>query len=184
MSKRRQIWSKRQERRSSRKGLYFCILLGAAVVLVPVSSDFALSTKARARDMVLRSGMIDLDACVVTPANAIACTSDAVGIPVQVALRRMQELEQAAAAESKLRLQAEESARVLAAQVEHLNERIAIAQDQLAERTGHSFPSLTGAVKPTGLTGSTDTVDSTQADRDTADMPPEIDPVWYEPAGD
>ncbi len=182
MAKRRQIWSKRQERRSSRKGLYFCILLGAAVILVPVSSDFALSTKAKARDMVLRSGVIDLDACVVTPAQVIACTSDAVGVPVQVALRRMQELEQAATAENKLRLQAEESARALAAQVERLNERIAIAQDQLAEQTGHAFPSLTGAVKPTGFTGSTNTMESTQAD--TANTPAEIAPVWYEPAND
>lgn len=184
MARRRQIWSKRPERRSSRKGLYFCILLGAVVMLVPVSGDFALSTKAKARDMVLRSGVIDLDACVVTPLHAIACTSDAVGIPVQVALRRMQELEHAAAAENKLRLQAEESARVLAAQVEHLNERIAIAQDQLAEQTGHSFPSLTGAVKPTGLTGSTATAEPAQADQATTEMPVEIAPVWYEPAGD
>jgi hypothetical protein len=184
MSKRRQIWSKRQERRSSRKGLYFCILLGAAVMLVPVGSDFALSTKAKARDMMLRSGMIDLNACVVTPAHAIACTSDAVGIPVQVALRRMQELESAAAAENKLRLRAEESVRVLAAQVEQLNERVTIAQDQLAEQTGHTFPSLTGAIKPTGFTGSAETADSTQADQDTAETAAEIAPVWYEPTGD
>jgi hypothetical protein len=181
MAKRRQIWSKRQEHRSSRKGLYFCILLGAAVVLVPISSDFALSTKAKARDLVLRSGMIDLESCVVTPAHAIACTSDAVGIPVQVALRRMQELESAAATENKLRLQAEESVRDLAAQVEQLNERIAIAQDELAERTGHSFPSLTGAVKPTGLTGEVDTEqDSAGVDPEAAD----IAPVGYEPTTD
>lgn len=186
MAKRRQIWSKRQERRSSHKGLYLCILLGAAVVLVPMGSDFALDTKAKARDFVLRSGVIDIESCVVTASQAIACTSDAVGIPVKVALRRMQELESAAAAENKLRLEAEHSVRVLAAQIEQLNERIAIAQDQLAEQTGrHSFPSLTGSIKPTGLAGATsrDTPDA-PADQDTADRPAEIAPVGYEPASD
>lgn len=187
MAKRRQIWSKRQERRSSRKGLYLCILLGAAVMLVPMSSDFALDTKAKARDFVLRSGVIDLDACVVTASHAIACTSDAVGIPVRVALRRMQELESAAATENKLRLEAENSVRVLAGQVESLNERIAIAQEQLAEQTGrHSFPSLTGTIKPTGLTGATgaDAPESTASEQDMADLPGEAAPAGYEPAGE
>jgi hypothetical protein len=178
MAKRRQIWSKRQERRSSRKGLYLCILLGAAVMLVPMGSDFALDTKAKARDLVLRSGVIDLDACVVTTSHAIACTSDAVGMPVKVVLQRMQELESAAAAENKLRLEAEQSVRVLTAEVEHLNERIAIAQEELAERTGHSFPSLTGAIKPAGLTG------EVNAEAQSTEPPAEIAPVEYEPAGE
>ncbi len=50
--------------------------------------------------MALRSGLIDFSDCVVTPDHALACDSHAVGMPLPVALRQMEDSQALAAEES------------------------------------------------------------------------------------
>jgi hypothetical protein len=149
MASRRPIYRKQERRSISKRGLMFCMLLAGGVLLVPIGGDIVHMGKAKLRDLALSSGVIDLNECVVTPNHAIACNSDAVGMPLQAALRMMEDNELQAAAEKKQREKAESAVRELALELARLNAQ----QNQLAGKTEHSLPPIAGEVTPTARTG-------------------------------
>jgi hypothetical protein len=150
MASRRPIHRKEKPRSISKTGLLFCMLLAGGVMLVPIGGDFVYAAKTKLRDTALRSGLVDFNDCVVTPDHAIACTSDALGMPLPVALRQMADSQAQAAAEKQQRLKAETAVRHLALEIERLNREA--EQRPLADTESH-FPPLVGDVTPTGLTG-------------------------------
>jgi hypothetical protein len=150
MATRRPIYRKPERRSISKRGLMFCMLLAGGVVLVPIGGDIVHAGKAKLRDLALSSGVIDLNECVVTSNHAIACNSNAVGMPLQAALRLMEDNELQAAAEKKQREKAESAVRELALELARLNAQ----QNQLAGKTEHSLPPIAGEVTPTARTGS------------------------------
>jgi hypothetical protein len=147
MASRRPVHRKPIDRPLSRTAFKLCLLLGAVAVILSVSSNLFHSARTKARDLALTSGFIDLNTCVVTAGHQIACTSNAVGTPVPVALQHMEEAEAAAAAEKKQRLDAESTVRSLALEVARLTTQI--AERQQAEHA--LFP--VGDVTPTARTG-------------------------------
>lgn len=151
MASRRPIYRKQERRSISKRGLMFCMLLAGGVLLVPVGGDLVHVGKAKLRDLALSSGVIDLNECVVTSNHAIACNSNAVGMPLQAALRMMEDNELQAAAEKKQREKAESAVRELALELARLNAQM--PQDQLAGKTEHSLPPIAGEVTPTARTG-------------------------------
>jgi len=151
MATRRPIYRKEKPRSVSKTGLMLCLLLAGGVMLVPIGSDFVRTAKMRVRDLALSSGVVDFSDCVVTPDHAIACSSHAVGTPLPVALRQLEDSQAQAEAEKKQRQKAESTVRELALEVERLNAQM--KQSQVAGSGGAFFPSLVGDVRPTGLTG-------------------------------
>ena len=140
-----------------------CLLLGGAVLLVPAGGDIMRALEVKVRDLVMNSTLVDLDSCVVTQAQALACTSGAVGVPLPVALRQMKDNEAAAAEEKAQRRKAEGVARELALEIQSLNAQkaqSAAAGNAAADTAGDSavrfFPALAGAVKPAARGGSDD----------------------------
>jgi len=127
------------------------MLLAGGVVLVPIGGDIVHAGKAKLRDLALSSGVIDLNECVVTSNHAIACNSNAVGMPLQAALRLMEDNELQAAAEKKQREKAESAVRELALELARLNAQV--PQNQLAGKTEHVLPPIAGEVTPTARTG-------------------------------
>ncbi|HEY1383791.1 MAG TPA: hypothetical protein VGF43_09255 [Dongiaceae bacterium] len=146
MSSRRFVHRKPPNRPLSKTVVRVCILLGAIAVILSVSSNLMPSARTKARDLALESGFIDLDSCVVTTAHSIACTSNAAGTPVPVALQHMQDVELEAATERKQRLDAENTVRSLALEVARLTSQIA----QLQQTEQAPFPA--GEVTPTART--------------------------------
>jgi len=122
------------------------VLLGAVAVILSVSSNLMPAARTKARDLALSSGFIDLNSCVVTAEHKVACTGNAVGTPVPVALQRMEDAESEAATEKKQRLDAENTVRSLALEVARLTRQI--AQRQQSEQA--PFPA--GDVTPTART--------------------------------
>src|ERR1044071_402746 len=114
MASRRPVHRKPTDRPLSKAIVRLCLLLSAVAVILSVSGNLMPSARTKARDLALTSGFIDLNACVVTAEHRIACTSNAVGTPVPVALQHMEDAESAAAAEKKQRLDAENTVRSLA----------------------------------------------------------------------
>jgi hypothetical protein len=153
MASRRPVHRKPPNRSLSKVGFQFCLVLAAIALLVPAGSNLALSGKAKVRDLALASGFIDLNDCVVTAEHRIACTSDAVGIPVPAALRQMADAESQAAAEKKQRLETEDTVRTLTAEVERLTAQT--TPGQLAGRAETFFPSFAAQLKPTMRTDDT-----------------------------
>lgn len=125
------------------------MLLGAVAVILSVSSNLMPAARTKARDLALSSGFIDLNSCVVTAEHKVACTGNAVGTPVPVALQRMEDAESEAATEKKQRLDAENTVRSLALEVARLTRQI--AQRQQSEQA--PFPA--GDVTPTARTRET-----------------------------
>jgi len=151
MATRRPIYRKEKPRSVSKTGLMLCLLLAGAVMLVPTGSDLVRNGKAKVRDWALGTGLVDFSDCVVTPDHAIACSSHAVGTPLPVALRQLEDSQAQAEAEKKQRQKAESTVRELALEIERLNAQM--KQSQVAGSGGAFFPSLVGDVRPTGLTG-------------------------------
>jgi len=146
MTTRRFVHRKPPSRPLSKTVVRLCVLLSAVAVILSVSSNLTPSARTKARDLALTSGFIDLDSCVVTSERKIACTSNAVGTPVPVALQHMEDVESEAAAEKKQRLDAENTVRSLALEVARLTTQI--ADRQQAEHA--LFPA--GDVTPTART--------------------------------
>lgn len=169
MATRRTLFHSRKEkpRSISKTGLVLCLLLAGGTMVVPIGSDLALTAKAKVRDLALGSGLIDFSDCVVTPQRAIACDSRAVGMPLPAALRLMEDSQAIAADQQRQRETAENDARKLAREVDHL--RAQLRQAQLAAGAGSLFPP-NGEVRPTGLTGQTQ--QSAPADLPDAITPP------------
>jgi hypothetical protein len=150
MAARRPIYRKEKPRSVSKTGLMLCLLLAGGVMLVPLGGDVAHVAKMKVRDLALSSGLVDLSDCVVTPDHALACSSHALGTPLPVALRQIEDSQAQAAAEKKQRQRAESTVRELALEVERLSAQM--RQAQIAARPGAFFPP-SGDVQPTGLTG-------------------------------
>jgi hypothetical protein len=151
MATRRPIYRKQESRSISKTGLMLCMLLAGGVMLVPTGGDFVRGAKMKARDFALNAGLVDLDDCVVTPDHAIACTSDAAGTPLPVALRQLKDSQSQMADEKRHRQKAENTVRQLALEVERLTAQA--AQQEVADRANRFFPPFVGDVTPTGLTG-------------------------------
>lgn len=162
MATRRPIYRKQEPRSISKTGLLLCVLLAGAVLLVPTGGDVLRAAKVKVRDLVMRSTLVDLDSCVVTADHALACTSDAVGVPLQAALRQMKDDEALAADEKAQRRKAESMARDLAMELARVNAQK--TQDATADTTGRFFPALVGEVKPTARTGADDPGSVPQSD--------------------
>jgi len=178
MTNRRTLFHHRKDkpRSVSKIGLLLCLLLAASVMVVPASSGIVLSGKAKVRDLALSSGFINFKDCVVTASGALACDSGAIGTPLAVALRQIQDVEAQAAEDKKQRQRAETKVRELALE----NERLAaqLKQAQLAASANSSFPT-SGDIRPTGLSvtnPSTGSMMSTNAQSDQSDLPIEITP--------
>ena len=178
MTNRRTLFHHRKDkpRSVSKIGLLLCLLLAGGVLVVPASSGIVLSGKAKMRDLALTSGFINFKDCVVTTSGALACDSSAVGTPLAVALRQMQDLEAQAAEDKKQRQKAENKVRELALE----NERLAaqLKQAKLAASANSSFPT-SGDIRPTGLAvtnPSTGSMMSTNAQSEQSDLPVEITP--------
>ncbi|HET6158894.1 MAG TPA: hypothetical protein VFE34_11150 [Dongiaceae bacterium] len=154
MASRRPIYRKQEKRSTSKIGLMFCLLLAGGVLLVPIGGDLVHKAKMKVRDLALSSGVVDFNDCVVTPDHALACTSDAAGMPLPAALRRMQDTESQVAAERAQRLKAESAVHQLALEVERLSTQV--AQGQISDRTVRFFPAFVGDVTPTARTGADD----------------------------
>lgn len=150
MATRRPIYRKEQPRSVTKTGLMLCLLLAGGVMVVPLGGDVVHTAKLKLRDLALRSGLIDFEDCVVTPERALACSSHAMGTPLPVVLRQIEDSVAAAAAEKEQRLSAERSVRALALDVERLNAQLKRAQ--LAARATSFFPPSNGDIRPTGLT--------------------------------
>jgi len=131
-----------------------CLLLGGAVLLVPAGGDLMRALEVKVHDLVMNSTLVDLDSCVVTADHALACTSDAVGVPLEVALRQMRDDEAQVAEERKQRSKAEGIARELAMELARLNAQKTPAAT--GDATARFFPALVGVVKPTARTGADD----------------------------
>jgi hypothetical protein len=149
MASRRPVHRKQTNRPLSKAVVRLCLLLGMVAVILAVSSNLMPAARNKARDLALTSGFIDLNSCVVTAGHQIACTSNAVGTPVPVALQHMADIETEAAAEKKQRLDAENTVRSLALEVARLTTQI--AQRQQAEQA--LFPA--GEVAPAARTNAT-----------------------------
>ena len=178
MANRRTLFHQRKDkpRSISKVGLLLCLLLAGGVMVVPASSGIVLYGKAKVRDLALTSGFINFKDCVVTTSGALACDSSAVGTPLAVALRQVQDLEAQAAEDKKQRQKAETKVRELALE----NERLAaqLKQAQLAASANSSFPT-SGDIRPTGLAvtnPSTGSMMSTNAQSEQSDLPVEITP--------
>lgn len=151
MANRRPIFYRKEQPRSiSKTGLMLCLLLAGGVMLVPVGGDFVHAGKLKLRDLALSSGLIDFQDCVVTPAGALACSSHAIGTPLPVALRQIEDSAADAAAEKEQRLKAERKVRELTLDVERLKGQVKRAA-QLAADSGGFFPPPKGDIRPTGL---------------------------------
>lgn len=162
MATRRPIYRKQEPRSISKTGFLLCVLLAGAVLLVPTGGDVLRAAKMKVRDLVMRSTLVDLDACVVTADHALACTSDAVGVPLEVALRQMKDDEAQVAEERKQRSKAEGIARDLAMELARLNAQR--TQDAAGDTTARFFPALVGEVKPTARSGADDPASVPQPD--------------------
>lgn len=154
MTARRQLFYRKEKkpRSVSKTGLLLCLLLGGAVMLAPVGGDYIHKGKMKLRDAALSSGLINLDDCMVTSDHALDCGSHAVGTPLAVALRQIQDNAGEVAAEKQQRLEAESRAHELALEVERLTAQVKRAQ--LAGNTGLLFPPFNGDIRQTGLVGS------------------------------
>lgn len=150
MATRRTLFHHRKEkpRSVSKIGLLLCLLLAGGVMVVPASSGIVLYGKAKVRDLALSSGFITFKDCVVTSSHTLACDSGAVGKPLAVALRQMQDLEAQAAEDRTQRQRAENTVRDLALEIERLNAQLKKAE--LAASTNNPFPP-SGEIRPTGL---------------------------------
>jgi hypothetical protein len=178
MTTRRTLFHHRKDkpRSVSKIGLLLCLLLAGGVMVVPASSGIVLAGKAKVRDLALTSGFINFKDCVVTASGVLACDSSAVGTPLAVALRQMQDLETQAAEAKKQRQKVENKVRELALE----NERLAaqLKQAQLAASANSSFPT-SGDIRPTGLAvtnPSTGSMMSTNAQPEQGDLSVEITP--------
>lgn len=176
MAHRRPIFYRKEKPRSvSKTGLLLCLLLASGVMLVPVGGDVVQTAKLKLRDYALSQGLIDFGDCVVTAEHALNCSGHAVGTPLAVALRRIEDSAAEAAAEKERRLKAERKVRELALDIERLNGELKRAQ--LAAGIGGSFVPPSGDITPTGLTitnpstGSLMTTTAPQAAQ-TQDSPP------------
>jgi hypothetical protein len=173
MATRRTIFHRKEKSRSiSKIGLLLCLLLAGGVMVVPASSGIALYGKAKLRDLALSSGFITFKDCVVTPNRMLACDSGAVGTPLAVALRQMQDVEAQAVEDKKQREKAENKVRELALENERLTAQL--KQAQLAASS--PFPP-SGEIRPTGLTVTNPSTGSmmTTGIQD-ADLPVAIEP--------
>jgi hypothetical protein len=178
MTTRRTLFHHRKDkpRSVSKIGLLLCLLLAGGVMVVPASSGIVLSGKAKLRDLALTSGFINFKDCVVTTSGILACDSSAVGTPLAVALRQIQDVEAQAAEDRKQRQKAESTVRNLALEIEQLNAQLKKAQ--LAASANVSFPP-SGEIRPTGLAvtnPSTGSMMSTNAQPEQSDLPVEITP--------
>jgi hypothetical protein len=176
MANRRTLFHQRKDkpRSVSKIGLLLCLLLAGGVMVVPASSGIVLHGKAKVRDLALSSGFINFKDCVVTPSHALACESGAVGTPLAVALRQIQDVAAQAAEDKKQRQQAENKVRDLALE----NERLAAKLKQAQLAASSSFPP-SGEIRPTGLSvtnPSTGSMMSTSTQSEQSDMPVEITP--------
>jgi hypothetical protein len=178
MTNRRTLFHHRKDkpRSVSKIGLLLCLLLAGGVMVVPASSGIVLYGKAKVRDLALTSGFINFKDCVVTTSGALACDSGAVGTPLAVALRQIQDAEAQAAEDKKQRQKAENKVRELALE----NERLAaqLKQAQLAASGSSSFPTG-GDIRPTGLAvtnPSTGSMMSTRVKPEQSDLSVEITP--------
>lgn len=152
MSRRRSIHRK-HEQPATRKGLLLCLLLVGAVVLVPIGGGFMTVAKAKLAAFALASGLIDLNDCVVTASQAIACTNGAAGTPVPVALNQMAALQAQAAEDARRRDAAEAQVRTLTAEVDRLNSEL----DHNDIAAGNALaPSITPVVTTVTRIGTTD----------------------------
>lgn len=178
MTNRRTLFHHRKDkpRSVSKIGLLLCLLLAGGVMVVPASSGIVLSGKAKLRDLALTSGFINFKDCVVTTSGVLACDSSAVGTPLAVALRQIQDVEAQAAEDKAQRQKAENKVRELALENERLNAQL--KQAQLAASGSSSFPT-SGEIQPTGLSvtnPSTGSMMSTSTQSEQSDLPVEITP--------
>ena len=178
MANRRTLFHHRKDkpRSVSKIGLLLCLLLAGGVMVVPASSGIVLYGKAQLRDLALTSGFINFKDCVVAPDGVLACDSNAVGTPLPVALRQIQDVAAQAAEDRKQRQKAENTVRDLALEIERLNAQLKKAQ--LAASSNISFPP-SGEVHPTGLAvtnPSTGSMMSTSAQPEQSDLPVAIEP--------
>jgi hypothetical protein len=151
MANRRPIFYRKEKPRSvSKTGLLLCLLLAGGVVLVPASGDVVQTAKLKLRDYALSSGLVDFEDCVVTAEHTLSCSSHAVGTPLAVALRRIEDSAAEAAAEKEQRLKAEKKVHELALDIERLNG--ALKQAELAADDAGYFAPPSGDMRPTGLT--------------------------------
>jgi hypothetical protein len=172
MSRRRSIHRKAQEQPTSRKALLLCLALAGAVVLVPVGGGFMDAAKAKLRDAALASGLIDLNDCVVTPNETIACAAGAVGTPVPAALHQMTVLQAEAAEDARRRDEAEANVRTLTAEIDRLNADA--ERNRVAARSEDILPAVVTTVTRTGATSD-----------DAASLPIQVMPnPAVEPAGE
>lgn len=150
MATRRTLFHQRKDkpRSVSKIGLLLCLLLAGGVMVVPASSGIVLYGKAKVRDLALTSGFINFKDCVVTAGGVLACDSNAVGTPLPVALRQIQDVEAQTAEAKTQREKAESTVRDLAMEIERLNAELKKAQ--LAASSNVSFPP-SGEIRPTGL---------------------------------
>ena len=178
MTNRRTLFHHRKDkpRSVSKIGLLLCLLLAGGVMVVPASSGIVLYGKAKVRDLALTSGFINFKDCVVTTSGVLACDSGAVGTPLAVALRQIQDVEAQAAEDKKQRQKAENKVRELALENERLNAQL--KQARLAASGSSSFPT-SGEIQPTGLSvtnPSTGSIMSTNAQPEQSDLSVEITP--------
>ena len=178
MTTRRTLFHQRKDkpRSVSKIGLLLCLLLAGGVMVVPASSGIVLYGKAKVRDLALSSGFISFKDCVVTPSHVLSCDSHAVGTPLAVALRQIQDVEAQAAEDKKQRQKAEGTARNLAAEIERLNTQLKKAQ--LAASSNNPFPP-SGEIRPTGLAvtnPSTGSMMSTNVQPEQSNLPVAIEP--------
>jgi hypothetical protein len=178
MTNRRTLFHHRKDkpRSVSKIGLLLCLLLAGGVMVVPASSGIVLAGKAKVRDLALTSGFISFKDCVVTTSGVLTCENGAVGTPLAVALRQIQDVEAQAAEDKKQRQKAENKVRELALE----NERLAaqLKQAQLAASGSSSFPTG-GDIRPTGLAvtnPSTGSMMSTSTQSEQGDLSVEITP--------
>jgi hypothetical protein len=179
MAARRPIYRKEKPRSVSKTGLMLCLLLAGGVMLVPLGGDVAHVAKMKVRDLALSSGLVDLSDCVVTPDHALACSSHALGTPLPVALRQIEDSQAQAAAEKKQRQRAESTVRELALEVQRLNAQM--RQAQIAARAGAFFPPLGGEVRPTGLTSAGETTGNTDSSFTNTAAEPQFDEPFTPP---
>ncbi|HEX6119341.1 MAG TPA: hypothetical protein VFZ03_07785, partial [Dongiaceae bacterium] len=135
----------------SKIGFLLCMVLAGTVLLVPTGGDVLRAFKVKVRDLVMTSTLVDLDACVVTADHVLACTSDAAGVPLEVALRQMKDNAAVAAEEKKQRLKAEGTVRQLAVEIDRLTAQS--TQRQLADQPQRFLPPFATEATPTARTG-------------------------------
>ncbi|HEX6118469.1 MAG TPA: hypothetical protein VFZ03_03395 [Dongiaceae bacterium] len=151
MATRRPIYRKQEPRSISKIGFLLCMVLAGTVLLVPTGGDVLRAFKVKVRDLVMTSTLVDLDACVVTADHVLACTSDAAGVPLEVALRQMKDNAAVAAEEKRQRQKAEGTVRQLAVEIDRLTAQS--TQRQLADQPQRFLPPFATDVTPTARTG-------------------------------